>query len=59
MKKLTVTFVCENRHLVESVTVDLTRRDDLTNDELWQLQTKGCQCMKCGSKNFTYHIRYK
>ncbi len=59
MRKLTVTFVCENRHDVESVTVDLTRRGDLTNDEIWELQTKGCQCKKCGSKNFIYRIRYK
>lgn len=59
MKKLIVTFVCENRHDVESVTVDMEQRGDLTSDEIWQLQTKGSQCMKCGSKNFTYRTRYK
>lgn len=59
MKKLIVTFVCENRHDVESVTVDLERRGDLTNDEIWALQSKNCHCKKCGSKNFIYRTRYK
>ncbi|MDD4237247.1 MAG: hypothetical protein PHT62_01640 [Desulfotomaculaceae bacterium] len=59
MRKLTVTFVCENRHAVESVTVDLTSRGEVTSDDIWELQTKDCQCKKCGSKIFTYHTRYK
>jgi hypothetical protein len=59
LRKLTVTFVCENRHDVESVTIDLERRGELTGDEIWELMTRGCQCKKCGSKNFTYRTRYK
>lgn len=38
MSKLVITFVCENRHEVEAVTVDLNRTGDLTREEIWQRQ---------------------
>jgi len=59
LRKLVVTFVCENRHNVESVTVELKDRGELTDNEIWALQTKGCRCKKCGSNIFNYHTRYK
>lgn len=55
-----LTFLCENRHEVESVIVDLTRRPDITEEEIWQLLTKkNGSCVKCGSAVFTYRVRYK
>lgn len=59
MSKLVVTFVCENRHNVESITVDLSRREEVTEEEIWQMLTKDCRCTKCGSDKFTYRTRYK
>jgi hypothetical protein len=59
LRKLTVTFMCENRHEVESVTVDLSRRPEIIEEDIWELQTRGSYCRKCGSKVFVYHVRYK
>ncbi len=59
MSKLVITFVCENRHDVEAVTVDLARMGDVTREEIWQLLTKGTRCKKCGSEKFIYRTRYK
>lgn len=59
MSKLVITFICENRHNVESVTVDLTRRGEVSEEEIWQMLTRDCRCTKCGSSNFTYRTRYK
>lgn len=63
MRKLTVTFMCENRHEVESVTVDLSRKPEISpeiiEENIWELQTNGSYCPKCGSKTFVYHISYK
>lgn len=54
-----LTFLCENRHEVESVIIDLTRRPDISEEEIWQLLSKNCRCVKCGSAVFTYRVRYK
>ena len=60
MRRLVVTFICENRHNVESITIDLSRRDkELTEDDIWQLLSREIQCKKCGSRNFIYRTRYK
>ena len=59
MSKLVITFVCENRHEVEAVTVDLKRTGVLSSDEIWQMLSKECRCRKCGSDNFIYRTRYK
>ncbi|HOV79059.1 MAG TPA: hypothetical protein PK728_03055 [Bacillota bacterium] len=59
MSKLVITFVCENRHDVETVTFDLARRGGMSEEEIWKTQTKGCLCKKCGGKIFTYRTRYK
>lgn len=59
MSKLVITFVCENRHEVEVVTVDLKRTGELSSDEIWEMQSKDCRCRKCGSENFIYRTRYK
>lgn len=59
MSKLVITFVCENRHEVEAVTVDLSRTGELSAEEIWRMQSKGCRCRKCGSDKFTYRTRYK
>jgi len=62
LKKLIVTFMCENRHEVESVTVDLLRKPEINpekiEENIWELQTRGSYCRKCGSKTFVYHVRY-
>ncbi|MDD2444222.1 MAG: hypothetical protein PHS52_06965 [Desulfotomaculaceae bacterium] len=59
MSKLVITFICENRHDVEAVTVDLARTGELTKEDIWKLMTKGCRCRKCGSDKFIYRVRYK
>lgn len=60
MKRLVVTFICENRHDVETVTVDLSRLSkELSEDDIWRLPGREIQCKKCGSKNFIYRTRYK
>ncbi len=59
MSKLAVTFICENRHDVETVTVDLNRRGEIDEEEIWRLMTRGCRCVKCGGKIFTYRTRYR
>ena len=59
MSRLAITFVCENRHNVETVTVDLNRYGDINEEDIWKLMTKGCRCAKCGSKRFIYRTRYK
>jgi len=59
LSRMAVTFVCENRHEVESIMIDLTRRPGLEEDEIWQLLSKNCRCRRCGSTVFTYRVRYK
>lgn len=59
MRKLVITFICENRHDVETVTIDLSRKGDVSSEEIWQMQSKGCRCRKCGSSKFIYRTRYK
>ena len=59
LSKLVITFVCENRHDVETVTFDLNRCGEIPPEEIWQLLRKGCRCNKCGSDKFTYRTRYK
>jgi len=59
VRKLVITFVCENRHDVETVTVDLSRKGELSEEEIWQMQSRSCRCRKCGSARFTYRTRYK
>ncbi len=59
MRKLVITFVCENRHDVETVTVDLSRTGVLSEEEIRQMQSRGCRCRKCGSTRFTCRTRYK
>ncbi|MCG9968632.1 hypothetical protein L9W92_11285 [Pelotomaculum terephthalicicum JT] len=59
MSKLVITFICENRHDLETVTVDLARRGEVTKEEIWRMLTKDCRCKKCGSDKFIYRTRYK
>lgn len=59
MSKLAITFICENRHDVETITIDLSRRGEVTQEEIWQMLTKDCRCRKCGSDKFIYRTRYK
>lgn len=60
MSKLVITFICEHRHEVETVIVDLSRRGgEVTEAEIWRMQTKNSRCKKCGSNNFVYRTRYK
>lgn len=59
MSKLVITFICENRHDVETVTVDLSRREELTKEDIRRMLTKDCRCKKCGSTDFIYRTRYK
>ncbi|MDF9408082.1 MAG: hypothetical protein A4E52_00049 [Pelotomaculum sp. PtaB.Bin013] len=59
MSKLVITFICENRHDIETVTVDLARRGEVTKEEIWQMLTKDSRCKKCGSDKFIYRTRYK
>ena len=58
MSRLAITFICENRHDVETVMVDLTRRGEVAQED-WQMLTKDCRCRKCGSDKFIYRTRYK
>ncbi|VFU18426.1 conserved hypothetical protein [anaerobic digester metagenome] len=59
LSKLVITFVCENKHDVETVTIDLKRRGEVDEKDIWQMMTRGCRCTKCGCKPFTYRTRYK
>jgi len=59
LSKLVITFICENRHDIETVTVDLARRGEVTKEEIWQMLTKDSRCKKCGSDKFIYRTRYK
>ncbi|OPY57884.1 MAG: hypothetical protein A4E55_01313 [Pelotomaculum sp. PtaU1.Bin035] len=59
MSKLVITFICENGHDVETVTVDLARREEVTKEEVWRMLTRDCCCKKCGSDRFIYRTRYK
>ncbi len=59
MSRLVITYICENRHDVETVTIDLTRKGEVTKDEIRRMMTKGCRCQKCGSDKFIYRTRYK
>ncbi|OPX88808.1 MAG: hypothetical protein A4E53_01767 [Pelotomaculum sp. PtaB.Bin104] len=59
MSKLVITFICENRHDVESVTIDLARKGEVSREDIWRLMTRGSRCAKCGSVKFVYRTRYK
>gem|GEM_PF-1108106 len=59
LSKMVITFVCENRHDVETVTFDLTWRGEVSEEEIRQMITKNCRCRKCGSDKFIYRTRYK
>ncbi len=59
MSKLVITFICANRHDVESVTFDLAWKKEISEVEIWKLLTKNCRCKKCGSTEFLYRTRYK
>jgi len=59
LSRMAVTFVCENRHDVESIIIDLSRRPGFEEDEIWKLLSKNCRCCRCGSTVFTYRVRYK
>jgi len=59
LSKLVITFVCDNRHDVETVTLDLARRGEVSEEEIWRMLTKDCRCIKCGSNRFIYRTRYK
>lgn len=59
MSKLVITFICENRHDVETVTVDLARRGEVSKEEIREMLTRDCRCRKCGSDKFIYRTRYK
>ncbi|MDD3652763.1 MAG: hypothetical protein PHO01_01065 [Desulfotomaculaceae bacterium] len=59
MSKLVITFVCENRHDVESVTIDLDRLGQVSKEDIWRLRTKGSRCAKCGSAKLIYRTSYK
>ena len=59
MSKLVITFICENRHDVETVTFDLARWGEVSKEDIWRALTKECRCRKCGSDKFIYRTRYK
>jgi len=59
LSKLVITFICENRHDVETVTFDLSWKKDVSEEEIWKWLTKDCRCKKCGSEKFLYRTRYK
>lgn len=59
MSKLVITFICENRHDVESIYVDLTRWGEFAPEDFRQMLTKDCRCRKCGSDKFIIRTRYK
>lgn len=59
MSSLVITFICENRHDVETVSFDISRRGEVSEEEIWGMMTKDCRCSKCGSDKFTYRTRYK
>lgn len=59
MSRLAITYMCENKHDMETVIVDLTRRGAITEEEIWRLLTKNSRCRKCGSEKFIYRTRYK
>lgn len=59
LSKLVITYVCENRHDVETVIIDLKRRGKVEEEDIWKMMTRGCRCTKCGCKPFTYRTRYK
>lgn len=59
LSKLVITFICENRHDVETVAFDLSWEKDVSEEEIWKWLTKDCRCKKCGSKKFLYRTRYK
>lgn len=57
--KLVITFICENRHNVETVSVDLVRWQDISKEDMWNMLSRDCRCSKCGSDKFTIRTRYK
>ena len=59
MSKLVITFVCENRHDVETVYVDLARHGEVSQENIRQMLTRDCRCRKCGSDKFIIRTRYK
>jgi hypothetical protein len=59
LSKLLVTFICENKHNVETVTVDIERFGEVTEEKIHGLLTKGSYCKECGSREFIYRTRYK
>lgn len=59
MSRLVITFICENRHEVETVSVDLTRRGEVNEEDIWRMRTKNSRYPKCGSDHMLYRTRYK
>ena len=51
MSKLVITYVCENRHDVETVIIDLKRRGKVEEEDIWKMMTRGCRCTTSAAAN--------